>query len=127
MADNSSASSTEYVTASASEIQTVRSSSQSPSAIYRKWASASASRATEKEQRRAKLFEVLEALVRNHGGCITTPPGERRIRIECPADSDLQAKLGNYNPIPIGQCMRTTYLGFQQMTVLEITLDELGK
>jgi hypothetical protein len=123
MAESSSSESSDYITASASEIQTVRSSSRTPSQIYRSFMSANASRPSVKDERRIKVFETLEKFVRSHGGSIISPPGARFLRIECPRGSDLPVKLAHYNPVAAGSTMRTTNLGLFPADVFEISLD----
>lgn len=120
MVDDSASSSSATDTA---KIDSIKSSSGTPTQVYRSWASANASRPSVKDEHRLKLFESLEKFVRASGGFITTPPNEKRIRIECPLDSDLEARLAHYHPILVGQSMRTSYAGFQQMAVLEISLE----
>jgi hypothetical protein len=123
MAESSSSESSDYITASASQIQTVRSSSGTPAQVYRKWLSASASRASEKDQNRIKLFETLEKYIRASGGFVVSPPGDRVLRIEIPRGSDLPVRLAAYRPVLCGSSMRTTNAGFVNVDIVEIVLE----
>jgi hypothetical protein len=107
----------------AGKIDTIRSSSGTPTSVYRSWATGNVSRPSEVAQRRLKLFAALEKFIRGHGGSIISQPGARFLRIECPIGSDLPVKLAHYNPVAAGSTMRTTNLGLFPADVFEISLD----
>jgi hypothetical protein len=123
MADNSSASSAEYVTASASQIQTIRSSSGTPASVYRAWARDSVSGASKVIQHRLSLLDALSKYVHANGGFVVSPPGDKVVRIEIPRGSDLPVRLAAYHPVLCGSSMRTTNAGFVNVDIVEIVLE----
>jgi hypothetical protein len=61
----------------------------------------------DKKKQTAEAFETLNAFVRRNGGTITSPPG-KFVRIECPRDSELPAKLTEmgFDLVERGETMR---------------------
>jgi hypothetical protein len=122
MADSSSAN----TNSSASQPETVRSSSGTPQQIFRSWARDRASGASKVMQHRISLLEVLTKYVHANGGYVTSPPGQKLITIEISKDSTLPTKLMElgYSPVQIGQTMRTSYRGFELFDRVEISIEK---
>src|SRR6476660_7167999 len=120
MADDSASSS---ATSPSSSKQELRSSSKSPTAVYRSWARARGG-VSVKDQHRVNLSEALTRFIQGNGGFVTSPPGQRLVRIEIAKDSPLPVKLVEmgYNPIQCGSTMRTMNSGFVQVDIIEISL-----
>jgi hypothetical protein len=93
----------------------------------------------DKKKQQAEAFELLNSFVRHHGGSITSPPG-RFVRIECPKDSLLPAKLRELGYIitdhgsvtritgmdyvkPVDEKFTGTPSPFAEYHVLEVRLD----
>jgi hypothetical protein len=91
---------------------------------WRTWMRSPTSRPNETERRRQALLETLSEFVHLNGGHIISPPGQKFVRIEVPPNSDLPAKLAEYQPTPCGSSMRTSYAGFEQMEIYELSLDK---
>jgi hypothetical protein len=119
MADSSSAN----TNSSASQVETVRSSSQSPTSIYRSWARDRASGASKTALHRLSLLNALSKFVHANGGFVVSPPGEKVVRIEVPRGSDLPVRLAAYHPVACGCTTRVTYGDIAQMDVIEIVLE----
>jgi hypothetical protein len=91
---------------------------------WRTWMRSPTSRPNETERRRQGLLEALTEYVHLNGGHVISPPGQKLVRIEIPPNSDLPAKLAEYQPTPCGSSMRTSYAGFEQMEIYELSLDK---
>jgi hypothetical protein len=51
------------------------------------------SRSAEEAQRRAAQWQALNQFINRHGGTVTSPPGDKRLRIEAPRRSNLANEL----------------------------------
>ena len=47
----------------------------------------------DRKRQQAEAFETLNHFVRKHGGAITSPPGDKTLRVEAPKGSELPARL----------------------------------
>jgi hypothetical protein len=124
MADDSS--SLNSSAASASQPETVRSSSKTPRQIYRSWALTPNNHASESERRRQNLLEALTKFISANDGHVISPPGQRFIRIEIPQGSNLPVSLAEmgYQPVLCGTTTRISYRGFDPMDIIEVTLEK---
>ena len=122
MADSSSAN----TNSSASQtVETVRSSTGTPTSVFRAWAR-SRGGASEAMKHRVRLLEALTKYVHANGGYVVSQPGSKVVRIEIAKDSDLPTKLAHYHPIQCGQTLRTSYRGFELFDVIEIALEKMA-
>ena len=126
MADSSSSASSSATSPSSSK-QELRSSSKTPTQVFRSWAR-SRGGVSVKDQRRVNLSEALTRFIQGNGGFVTSPPGQRLVRIEIAKDSPLPVKLAEmgYEPILCGQTMRTVSSGFVQVDIIEISLERMA-
>jgi hypothetical protein len=95
----------------------------------------------EQKRRQAEAFEALNEFIRRHGGFVTTPPGDKTLRVEVPKGSVLPARLrelgfaiverGSVTRVTGAQAIspkveratRTVPSAFCEMDVFEIRLD----